>query len=87
LLHFTHTRSISKQVERNIGLPGFTGIERKMRQKYQYKMLTDEQFEALIKQGLVRKPAETSPKRERAKPAKTPDTIHPAKIASGETDL
>jgi hypothetical protein len=85
LLDFTNTRSISKQVERNIGVPDFTGIERKMRQKYQYKMLTDEQLEALIKQGLVRKPAETAPKR--AKPAKTPDTIHPAKIASGETDL
>ncbi|MHC4912614.1 MAG: hypothetical protein ACYTE5_06365 [Planctomycetota bacterium] len=56
-----------------------------MRQKYQYKMLTDEQLEALIKQGLVRKPSETSP--ERAKPAKTAYTIHPAEIASGEPDL
>ncbi len=45
-------------------------------------MLTDEQLEALIKQGLVRKPAETSPKR--AKPTKTADTSHPAEIASGE---
>jgi hypothetical protein len=53
-----------------------------MRQEYHYKMLTDEQFEALIKQGLVRKPAETSPKR--AEPTKTADTSHPAKIASAE---
>lgn len=85
MLDFTNTRSISKQVERNIGAPSFTDIERKMRQKYQYKMLTDEQLEALIKQGLVRKPAETSPKR--TKPAKTAYTSHPAKIASGEPDL
>ncbi|UCF42511.1 MAG: hypothetical protein JSV99_07900 [Planctomycetota bacterium] len=72
-------------MERNIGAPDFIAIERRMRQKYQYKMLTDEQFEALIKQGLVCKPAETPPKH--AKPTKTADTSHPAKIASGEPDL
>lgn len=56
-----------------------------MRQKYNYKMLTDEQFEALVKQGLVRKPAETSPKS--SKPTETADTSHSGEIASSEPNL
>jgi hypothetical protein len=34
---------------------------RKIRRKYRYKMLTDEQVEALINQGHSREPVETLP--------------------------